>query len=142
MPRKATAAADAAASADVTTLGAIPEHMRKLEGSYAPTWKPETEGDAVHLIVTKGVHSVEVESGRGKGKRIEQRRIFEGHTVGDEDERFGVWESATLSNLFDELNASDREGVGREVFVRYDGVGKAKPGQNPPKLFTCAIAED
>ena len=51
-------------------------------------------------------------------------------------ERFTVWESAALGGLFDSIAET---GEGPEVYIRYDGLGKKKPGQNPPKLFTVAI---
>jgi hypothetical protein len=51
-------------------------------------------------------------------------------------ERFTVWESAALVELFDQIKET---GEGPEVYLRFEGLGKKKPGQNPPKLFTVAI---
>lgn len=112
--------------------GDIPEGMQQLGGGYAPTWKPAAEGEALHGIVTGGVRMVEMTIGRKK----QERRCFELTTHGDE-QRFTIWESAALGELFDQVT---EHGEGLEVYVRYDGLGTAKKGQNPPKLFTCAAA--
>lgn len=47
---------------------------------------------------------------------------------------FSVWESSGLRALF----AQDE---GAEVFLRFDGMGKAKKGQNAPKLYTVAVRD-
>jgi len=46
---------------------------------------------------------------------------------------FGLWESATLLPLFDALKD------GMDIFVRFEGLGEAKPGRSAAKLFTAAI---
>ncbi len=125
-------------TAKKTALGrdGIPSGYRKLGESYADTWKPETEGERVHGTVTGGVRSVDMP----KRGRIPAgtRRVIEvtNHT----GERLAVWESAALGELFDTLDGMKDNGVGAEVFIQYDGLGKKKAGQNPPKLFTVAIA--
>ena len=52
-----------------------------------------------------------------------------------EGERFAVWESVLLTELFDAVEP------GSEIFIEYTGLGKKKAGQNPAKLFNVAIAE-
>ena len=124
--KKAPAAAEALPQAE-----AIPEGFEQLGGGYAPTWKPEDHGKLLHGKVTGGVREVEMTIGRKKTTR----RCME-VTQKKSGERYTLWESAALVDLFDQIAET---GEGPEVFVRYDGVGKKKPGQNPPKLFTVAI---
>lgn len=45
----------------------------------------------------------------------------------------GVWEKAALTALFDKA----KKGV--SVFIRHEGMGKAKAGQSKPHLFTAAM---
>lgn len=63
-----------------------------------------------------------------RGKRV--TRVAH---VANKEGVFGLWESATLAPLFDSLEE------GNDVFVRFEGLGEAKPGRNAPKLFTGAI---
>ena len=109
---------------------AIPEGFEQIGGGYAPTWKPEELG-VLHGPVTGGVREVEMTIGRKK----QTRRCME-VTRKKSGERFTVWESAALGAMFDEIA---ERGEGPEVYIRYEGLGKAKTGQNPPKLFTVAI---
>lgn len=111
---------------------AIPEGMQQIGGGYAPTWEP-SEGDSLHGMTTSEVKTVEMTIGRKK----QERRCVE-ITDDESGNRFTVWESAALGDLFDCLAEI---GEGTEVYIRFDGLGKAKKqGQNPPKLFTTAIA--
>lgn len=134
--KKKTAKAAAKALPNSTD---IPKGMKQLGGGYADTWKPETPGEEIQGFVTDAVKTVEFTSKRKvKGKLVEEtteRRVFE-LTTGT-GERYAIWESAALVELFDLVV---EHGVGLEVFLRYDGLGKKKPGQNPPKLFTVAAA--
>ena len=109
---------------------AIPEGFEEIGGGYAPTWQVD-ELRVLHGPVTGGVREVEMTIGRKKTTRrcMEVTRKKSG-------ERFTVWESAALADLFDQIAET---GEGPEVYIRYDGLGKKKPGQNPPKLFTVAI---
>lgn len=125
--RKKTAPATAAA---LPAEEAIPDGFQQLGGGYAPTWKPE-EKKLLHGPVTGSVREVEMTIGRKK----QTRRCME-VTAKKTGERYTVWESAALGELFDQI--ADL-GEGPEVYIRFDGYGKKKPGQNPPKLFTVAI---
>jgi hypothetical protein len=125
--KKTTAKADAAA---LPSSEPIPEGFEQLGGGYAPSWKPE-EKKVLHGKVTGGVREVEMTIGRKK----QTRRCME-VTSKKSGERFTVWESAALGELFDQIVT---DGEGAEVFLRFEGYGKKKPGQNPPKLFTVAI---
>jgi len=108
----------------------IPEGFETIGGGYAPSWKPE-ELRVLHGPVTGGVREVEMTIGRKK----QTRRCME-VTRKKSGERFTVWQSAALGDFFDQIAET---GEGPEVYIRYDGLGKAKTGQNAPKLFTVAI---
>jgi hypothetical protein len=127
--KKATAKAKATAEA-LPESEAIPEGFEEIGGGYAPTWRVE-ELAVLHGPVTGGVRDVELTIGRKK----QTRRCME-VTRKKSGERFTVWESAALGDLFDQIAET---GEGPEVYIRFDGLGKKKPGQNPPKLFTVAI---
>lgn len=125
------------------TAGGIPEGMKQMGGGYANTWKPENEGDTIHGPVTAAVKTVEFDQRRKvKGKWVNEkveRRVCE-VTNTEDDQRYAVWESAALAALFDELAEAGDDAIGTVVFLRFDGLGKKKAGQNAPKLFTVAMA--
>jgi len=106
-----------------------------MGGGYAATWKPENVGDSLHGKVSGIPREVEFKQGR----KTVQRNVME---VTDLDgSRFAVWQSAALGELFEAIAAMGDAAIGQEVYLCFDGLGKKKPGQNPPKLFTVAIAE-
>ena len=111
----------------------LPPGMKAVNSGYAPSWRPETIGEQLHGVVSDPVKVVQVKNGR----KTEDRRVFE-LTNNADGSRHAIWESAALKELFDIV--ADR-GEGAEVFIQYDGLGKRKAGQNPPKLFTTAVAE-
>ena len=130
-PAKAKAVAEAVSEAVALPTGeSVPEGFEEIGGGYAPTWRPE-EKRVLHGPVTGGVREVEMTIGRKK----QTRRCME-VTAQKTGERFTVWESAALGELFDQISET---GEGPKVFLRFEGLGKKKPGQNPPKLFTVAI---
>ncbi len=126
--------APAKASASALPAGeSIPEGFEEIGGGYAATWKPEEHGKLLHGPVTGGVRVVELTIGRKK----QERRCME-VTQKKTGERFTLWESAALGELFDTIAET---GEGPELYIRFDGYGKKKAGQNPPKLFTVAIKQ-
>ncbi len=134
--RKKTARKGKTATAKAEALpeaGDVPEGFSTIGGGYAPTWKPAEGPRVLHGPVTGAVREVELTIGRKK----QNRRCME-VTQKKSGERFTVWESAALGELFDRI---EELGEGPEVWIRYDGHGKAKAGQNPPKLFSVAIKE-
>lgn len=114
----------------------IPEGMKTLGSSYAKTWEPDV-GDSIHGTVTGGVRSVDMPK-RGR-MAATTRRVIEVTDV-DTEARVAVWESAALGELFDTLDGRENNGEGVAIFLQFDGFGKKKPGQNPPKLYTVALA--
>ena len=130
--KKATPLA-AVPAASLPQSANIPEGMKQMGGGYAPTWSPTEIGDSLHGIVSAMPKDLVL----NKGKRSEiETRVME--VTDMEGERHAVWESALLSDLFDEVVVQGSE---VEIFIEYTGLGKKKAGQNPAKLFTVAIAE-
>jgi len=108
----------------------VPEGFEQIGAGYAQSWKPE-ELKVLHGKVTGAVRKVELTI----RKEAKEMRCME-VTRKKSGERFTVWESAALKDLFEQITET---GEGPEVYIRYDGLGKKKPGQNPPKLFTVGI---
>ena len=131
---KKTSKKSASASASALPQGeGIPEGFEQVGGGYAPTWKPEEHGKLLHGPVTGGVREVEMTI----RKKTEIRRCME-VTQKKTGERLTLWESAALAELFETIAET---GEGPEVYMRFNGLGKKKPGQNAPKLFTVAIKQ-
>lgn len=105
-----------------------PKGMNVIAGGYAASWDvealPTLEGrvnDKPRTVVLT------------KGKKETPRQCIEVRTM--EGERFTVWESAGLVQLFEALT----EKAPCNVWIHFRGYGTAKKGQNPPKLFDAAI---
>ncbi len=110
----------------------LPEGFKKLDNTYAPAWEPE-KLRVLHGPVTGSVRVVSLTI-NGEQKDVRCMEV----TRKKSGIRYTVWESAMLTALFDEIIET---GEGPEVYIRYDGLGEAKPDQNPPKLFTVAVKE-
>jgi hypothetical protein len=130
--KKRPAKAKASATASAPAREDIPKGFTQMGGGYAPTWDVEKRA-VLHGTVTGGVREVELTIGRKK----QTRRCLEMTTL-DGAERFTVWESAALGDFFDHVTEA---GEGGEYYLRFEGYGKKKAGQNPPKLFTVAAKD-
>lgn len=113
----------------------VPEGFKQLGGGYAATWKPEDIGDQLQGVISGLPREVEFRQGR----KTVQRNVME--VTDDEGTRHAVWQSAALGALFDQVTDMGESAIGQGVFLQYDGLGRKKAGQNPPKLFTVALAE-
>jgi len=103
---------------------AIPKGYKAI-GGFAQTWDQTKRPE---LIGTFGqVRTVTQKSGR-KTRKV---RVAD---VTTDDGVYAVWESAGLRGLFDNCKEGD------DVYIRFTGMGKAKKGQNAPKLYTVAKA--
>lgn len=94
----------------------------------APNWNPESnpiiDGERGE------VRAVTMDEGTKKERDV-RTFIVQDETLG----AVTVWESGMLRDLFDQTEEGDK------VHIEYLGLGKAKRGQNAPKLFSCAVAE-
>lgn len=94
----------------------------------APSWDPEKNP------VLKGVRGEAHDVIMNKGTKKE----YEVRTMVVQDETIGavtVWESAMLKDLFDQTDDGDN------IRIEFLGLGEAKKGQAPPKLFSCGVSE-
>ena len=118
----------------------IPAGMKQIGAGFAPTWTPVDVGDSIHGVVSALPKEVIINEGVTTGKNQENRtRTME--VTDMEGTRHSVWDSAVLNNLFDAIEELGEEGIGQEIFIHYDGLGKKKGKNNPPKLFTVAMTE-
>lgn len=123
-------------AASLPQSAAIPEGMKQIGGAYATTWSPEESGDAIHGFVSDLPKELILNEGT---KKENKTRVME--VTDMEGNRFAVWDAAVLNPLFDAIEALGEDGIDQEVFIQYDGLGKKKGKNNPPKLFTVAMAE-
>jgi len=103
-------------------------------GGFGQSWPQEEtkKGEAVQGTVIE-YDSIKVVRKRG-GKNVTET-VHNLKLETKDGTVITLWESATLKSLF----AEDYTDV--EIWVRYDGLGKKKRGQNPAKLFTLAYNE-
>lgn len=98
----------------------------------APNW--DIEKHPVIEGVRGEEREVKFQSPPKRGQKKGEVRTV--RTMVVNDETLGpvtVWESTMLGDFFD--NTED----GDQVRIEFLGYGQAKPGQNPAKLFSCAV---
>ena len=100
-------------------------------GGFGASW-PNDETKAGEAISGTVIEYDEFEVVRGGKKQLAETLKLET----DDGTVFTVWRSAALGHLFDE------DYTDLQVWLRFDGLGKKKRGQNPAKLFTTAYNED
>lgn len=108
----------------------VPSGFKAVSGAFAPTWNPAENEDQPQEIV--GIWGKERKVSIKRGRGVQEQRVV---NIQTDDDAWTVWCSAGLTSLFNEAEEGD------EVYIRFDGLGQAKGRQNPPKLFTTAIAE-
>lgn len=108
----------------------VPSGFKAVSGAFAPTWNPAENEDQPQEIV--GIWGKERTVSIKRGRGVQEQRVV---NIQTDDDAWTVWCSVGLTSLFDEAEEGD------EVYIRFDGLGQAKGRQNPPKLFTTAIAE-
>jgi hypothetical protein len=127
------AKAKANTSASLPEATPVPEGFRQISQERGILW--DHEDMPVMMGTVKGpIQTVTVQTPQGP----QDRRLFLCEEK-ETEEVYAIWESATLTPLFTELESLDDIHV--SVFIRFDGYGQKKPGQNPPKLFTTAVAD-
>lgn len=126
---------------------AIPDGFVEVDNSLAGFWKPTLPGQSIRGIVG---HLIEAKSGRADGKmnRFYALRITDpkvsGPIVSGEGDKVIETEAGALVGVGGAIILSflaEREG--QEVYLVFKGMGRAKHGQNAPKLYaTYARAID
>lgn len=124
MARKKTA--KKATTRKAKTVAQLPKGFTAIESGFSASWPDDATkiGDAIQGVVT-GYRDVPRAKNKGGDTQVMSVEQADGVTV-------SVWKSAVLKPLFEE----DFEGV--EVWIRYDGLGKKKKGQNQARLYTIA----
>lgn len=132
----------------VETAFEAPKGYRKVEMRINGFWKPESVGDWIEGVV---------------GERVEQRgsdgkpNVFYTFRLADDDSVQGAIkkkddagnevmvkpEGGMLLGLSGRtLMPFLNDRVGQAVFLRYIGLGKAKPGQSAPKMYETFEKEE
>ena len=116
-----------------TATAELPKGFTAI-GGFGKSWpNDDTEaGDAIQGVVID-YDSITVD--RKRGKKIVKETVNNLKLETADGSVFTLWESAGLRALFEE----DYTDV--EVWIRFDGMGTAKRGQNAPKLYTLAYNE-
>lgn len=115
------------------TTAALPKGFTAI-GGFGKSWpNDETKnGEAIQGVV---VEYDEITVPRKRGNKTVNEKVNNLKLETGDGTVYTVWESAGLRALFEE----DYTDV--EVWIRFDGMGRKKRGQNPPKLFTVAYNE-
>lgn len=123
---KSKTVAKAAPKKSASKSSSLPAGYKALD-ARAPNWEFEKNKE---ISGTRGpAREVKFDEGT-KRERVSRVMTVDDAKLG----RVTVWESAALRALFNETEDGD------EVFVRFTGYGKAKKGQNAPKLFETGVA--
>lgn len=111
------------------TVAQLPKGFTAIQSGFGLSWPNEETkiGDAIEGVVT-GYRTVKRAKNKGGDTQVMSVEQADGTHI-------TVWKSAVLETFFDE----DYEGL--SVWIRFDGLGKKKRGQNPAKLFTYAYKE-
>jgi hypothetical protein len=98
----------------------------------APNWDPEKDGV---ISGERGpTREVDFAQPAKKGQKKGETRTVRTMVVNDETiGAVTVWESGMLTDFFDQTEEGD------DVRIEFLGLGRAKPGQNAPKLFSCGV---
>lgn len=118
----------------------VPAGFSEIDNSLAGFWKPTQAGQSLQGIVGHMIEGKNTQNASGKPNMFFAVRITDPYVSGpimdagdkpvqiDGGELVGVGGAVLVSFL--------SERVGQEVFLVYKGLGRAKRGQNAPKLYS------
>src|SRR5690554_6246769 len=104
----------------------LPEGFKPITSERGIPWDLEKMPTLVGTWL--GVRTIQVK----RGRKTEDQNVATVRTA--DGTVYTVWETAMLAPLFEQAVADESE-----VAIVYKGLGKAKPGQNPPKIFEVGI---
>lgn len=113
------------------TKSALPRGYKAVSG-FGESWPGQDARKGAELTGTVtgfDEYKAPARKGEKRGRIVKIARI-----ESNDGKMYSVWESSGLRSLF----AQDE---GAEVYLRFEGMGKAKKGQNAPKLYTVAVRE-
>ena len=114
----------------------IPAGFKEVDNSLSGFWKPSLEGQALQGIVGHMIEARNKQNENGKPNRFFAIRLTASTQIvdtadksidGEEGDLVGVGGAVLVSFLADQ--------IGKEVYLVYKGLGRAKRGQNAPKLY-------
>lgn len=119
---------------------AAPKGFKKVETAIAGFWKPAKVGQSLQGVVG---HQVETKGADGKANVYFVVRLTSeesGPIARNSDGKGGGKAVKPAIGMLvgvggRTLQTFLKEREGREVFLSYAGLGEAKRGQNPPKLY-------
>jgi hypothetical protein len=130
------------ASRDLSVPGAQPAGFRKIETHLVGFWKPAIEGQSVQGTVGE---AVEVAGQDGKINIFYSLTLTsaEGGPIKTKDDKTVAIEIGQMVGVGGKMLLIFLRGrEGKEVYITYTGLGPAKKGQNPPKMFDTFEREE
>lgn len=113
-----------------------PEGFRKIETHLMGFWKPEKEGESVQGIVGEAVERVGLDGKPNTFYSITLTTDDAGPVKTREDNKTIKVTAGQMIGVGGKMLLVFLRGrEGKEVYLRYAGLGPAKRGQNAPKLF-------
>ena len=97
--------------------------QKAISGKLPPTWKPAREGDELYGIIVDAIPNPWDETTISYIIRT------------PDGEEYMTPRNQVLSSLLARMSPE----VGDMIYIRYEGVGKQKPGRNPPKIFAVYV---
>jgi hypothetical protein len=120
----------------------VPAGFKEVDNSLSGFWKPSADGESLQGIVGHMIEARNKQNENGKPNRFFAIRLTASTTImdtsdkmvpGEEGDLVGVGGAVLVSFLADQ--------IGKEVFLVYKGLGRAKRGQNAPKLYATYAKE-
>jgi len=97
--------------------------QKAVSGKLPPTWKPQNPGDELYGVIVDAIPNPWDESTISYIVRTPS------------GEEYMTPRNQVLTSLLGRMNPE----VGDLIYIRYEGVGKQKPGRNPPKIFAVYV---
>jgi len=97
--------------------------QKAVSGKLPPAWKPEKEGDELYGIIVDAMPNPWDPSTTSYIVRTPS------------GEEYMTPRNQVLVSLLSRMTPE----VGDMIYIRYEGVGKQKPGRNPPKIFAVYV---
>lgn len=137
------AARKATKSTNRRSVNGTPAGFVEVQTTLAGFWKPTIVGQSVQGIVGD---AVDVQGPDGKTNTFYSLTVTDDHggpIVGKDNKPVKIAAGQMIGVGGKMLLIFLRGREGKEVYLMYDGLGKAKPGQSAPKMFrTFAHRED
>jgi hypothetical protein len=120
----------------------VPEHFKQVDNTLNGFWKPKTEGDGIQGVVGPLVAS---KGADGKENNFFTLRITvesSGPIVAAGDKPVETETGLLVGIGGRTIAAFLAANEGKEVALVYRGLGRAKPGRNPPKLYDTYVSTE